>query len=128
MTRRTSQSPSPALAREMQLGGLRDVRHDRLAQANVKQNKHVGSSLEDFLKEEGILEEARTIAIKEAVAWQVQQAMAKEKITKVEMARRMKTSRAALDRLLDPGNGAVTLQTLTRAANAIGRGLRIELG
>jgi DNA-binding Xre family transcriptional regulator len=92
-----------------------------------RRNKHVGSSLEEFLKEEGILEEARIIAIKEAVAWQVQQAMAKEKITKVEMARRMKTSRAALDRLLDPGNGAVTLQTLSRAATAIGRGLRIEL-
>ncbi len=92
-----------------------------------KQNKHVGSSLDDFLKEEGVLEETRTIAIKEAVAWQVQQAMAKDNITKVEMARRMNTSRAALDRLLDPGNAAVTLQTLSRAANAIGRGLRIEL-
>jgi len=92
-----------------------------------KQNRHVGSSLDDFLKEDGILEETRTIAIKEAVAWQVQQAMEKDNITKVEMARRMKTSRAALDRLLDPGNGAVTLQTLSRAANAIGRGLRIEL-
>jgi antitoxin HicB len=92
-----------------------------------KQNKHVGSSLDEFLKEEGILEEARTIAIKEAVAWQVRQAMLKDNITKVEMARRMHTSRAALDRLLDPGNGAVTLQTLSRAANAIGRGLRIEL-
>ena len=53
--------------------------------------------------------------------------MLKDNITKVEMARRMHTSRAALDRLLDPGNGAVTLQTLSRAANAIGRGLRIEL-
>lgn len=92
-----------------------------------RHNKHVGSSLEDFLTEEGILEETRTMAIKETVAWQVQQAMEKEKITKVEMAKRMKTSRAALDRLLDPGNGAVTLQTLSRAANAIGRGLRIEL-
>jgi len=92
-----------------------------------KHNKHVGSSLDDFLKEEGILEETRALAIKEAVAWQVQQAMTKEKITKVEMAKRMKTSRAALDRLLDPGNGAVTLQTLSRAAHAIGRGLRIEL-
>jgi hypothetical protein len=92
-----------------------------------RQNKHVGSSLEDFLTEEGILEETRAMAIKETVAWQVQQSMEKEKITKVEMARRMKTSRAALDRLLDPGNGAVTLQTLSRAANAIGRGLRIEL-
>jgi poly(A) polymerase Pap1 len=92
-----------------------------------KQNKHVGSSLDDFLKEEGILEETRALAIKEAVAWQVQQAMTKEKISKVAMARRMNTSRAALDRLLDPGNSAVTLQTLSRAANAIGRGLRIEL-
>jgi hypothetical protein len=67
------------------------------------------------------------MAIKETVAWQVQQAMETEKITKVEMAKRMKTNRAALDRLLDPGNDAVTLQTLSRAANAIGRGLRIEL-
>lgn len=92
-----------------------------------KHNKHVGSSLDEFLKEEGVLAETRAIAIKEAVAWQVQQAMEKEKITKVEMARRMNTSRAALDRLLDPGNSAVTLQTLSRAANAIGRGLRIEL-
>jgi transcriptional regulator with XRE-family HTH domain len=67
------------------------------------------------------------IALKDAVAWQIQQAMEKEEITRVEMARRMKTSRAALDRLLAPGNGSVTLQTLTRAARAIGRDLRIEL-
>jgi len=92
-----------------------------------KPNKHIGSSLDDFLKEEGILEETRSMAIKEVVAWQVQQAMEKEQITKVEMARRMNTSRAALDRLLDPENSAVTLQTLSRAAHAIGRGLRIEL-
>lgn len=92
-----------------------------------KQNKHLGSSLDDFLKEEGILEETRTIAIKEAIAWQVQQAMLMDNISKVEMAKRMHTSRAAFDRLLDPGNGAVTLQTLSRAATAIGRGLRIEL-
>jgi antitoxin HicB len=92
-----------------------------------RRSVHVGSSLDDFLKEEGILEETRAVAIKEAIAWQVQQAMLKDKITKVEMARRMKTSRAALDRLLDPGNDSVTLQTLTRAAHAIGRELRIEL-
>lgn len=92
-----------------------------------KPNKHIGSSLDDFLESEGILEETRAIAIKEVLAWQIQQAMLKDKITKVEMARRMKTSRAALDRFLDPGNDAVTLQTLTRAANAVGRGLRIEL-
>jgi antitoxin HicB len=92
-----------------------------------KHNKHIGSSLDDFLKEEGILEETRAVALKETLAWQVQQAMKKDKITKVEMARRMNTSRAALDRLLDPGNASVTLQTLTRAAHAVGRDLRIEL-
>jgi hypothetical protein len=90
-------------------------------------NPHIGSSLDDFLKEEGLLEETRTIALKETLAWQVQQAMRTEKISKVEMARRMNTSRAALDRLLDPRNVSVTLQTLSRAAHAIGRDLRIEL-
>ena len=92
-----------------------------------KKNSHVGSSLGDFLREEGILEQTRAAALKEVIAWQVQQAMRKNKISKVEMARRMNTSRAALDRLLDPGNASVTLQTLCRAAHAIGRGLRIEL-
>jgi antitoxin HicB len=92
-----------------------------------QQNPHIGSSLDDFLRDEGVLEETRATAIKETVAWQVRQAMQKDKISKVEMARRMKTSRAALDRLLDPENNAVTLQTLVRAAHAIGRGLRIEL-
>jgi antitoxin HicB len=92
-----------------------------------KRNKHIGSSLDNFLKEEGVLEEARAIALKEAVAWQVQQAMETGKISKVEMARRMHTSRAALDRFLAPGNASVTLQTLTNAARAIGRDLRIEL-
>lgn len=93
----------------------------------MKPNPHIGSSLEDFLAEEGILDEARTIAIKETVAWQVQQAMEREHITKLEMAKRMKTSRASLNRLLDPTNSSVTLQTLSRAAQAIGRQLKIEL-
>jgi len=92
-----------------------------------KRNKHIGSSLEDFLKEGGILEETRAIMLKETLAWQVQQAMEKGKISKVETARRMNTSRSALDRPLDPGNSSVTLQTLTRAAHAVGRDLRIEL-
>jgi antitoxin HicB len=92
-----------------------------------KRNPHIGSSLDDFLKEDGIFEETRAIAIKEAIAWQVQQAMDAGKISKIEMARRMRTSRAALDRLLDPGNASVTLQTLSRAARAIGRDLRIEI-
>ena len=92
-----------------------------------KHNKHIGSSLDDFLKEVGILEETRAVALKETLVWQVKQAMEKDKITKVEMAKRMNTSRAALDRLLDPGNASVTLQTLARAARAIRRDLRIEL-
>ncbi|HTZ90298.1 MAG TPA: hypothetical protein VMA71_08155 [Alloacidobacterium sp.] len=96
-----------------------------------KRNSHIGSSLDDFLKEEGVLEETRAIALRETLAWQVEQAMKKAqgqmKINKVEMARRMNTSRAALDRLLDPGNASVTLQTLCKAARAIGRELRIEL-
>ena len=93
----------------------------------TKRSKHIGSSLDEFLKEDGILAETRAVALKDAIAWQVQQSMEKEKITKVEMARRMRTSRAALDRLLAPGNSSVTLQTLTRAARAVGRDLRIEL-
>jgi DNA-binding Xre family transcriptional regulator len=74
-----------------------------------------------------MLEEARATALKETLAWQVQKAMKKRKINKPEMARRMRTSRAALDRLLDPENTSVTLQTLCRAARAVGRDLRIEL-
>ena len=92
-----------------------------------KKNPHVGSSLDDFLKEEGILEQTRAAALKEVIAWQARQAMRKKRISKVEMARRMNTSRAALDRLLDPGNASVTLQTLCRAAQAVGRDLRVEL-
>lgn len=90
-------------------------------------NPHIGSSLDDFLKEEGILEETRAAALKEAVAWQVQRAMKRAISTLLIFARRMRTSRAAVDRLLDPGNSSVTLQTLCRAARAIGRDLRIEL-
>jgi len=92
-----------------------------------KKNPRIGSSLDRFLETEGILEGTRATALKEALAWQVQKAMKRAKINKAEMARRMKTSRAALDRVLDPGNASVTLQTLCRAARAIGRDLRIEL-
>ena len=93
----------------------------------TNQNPHIGSSLDDFLREEGILEEARSIAVKEALAWQVEQAMKREKITKAEMARRMQTSRAALDRLLDPKNTSVTLQHSSAQSHAVGSDLRTEL-
>ena len=90
-------------------------------------NKHVGSSFEDFLKEEGIYEAATTHAIKRVLAWQIEKAMSEQGISKTEMARRMKTSRAQLDRLLDPDNDKVQLDTMQRAAAAVGRSLRLEL-
>jgi len=89
-------------------------------------NRNIGSSLDDLLCEESILEEARAIAIKDAIAFQIQQTMKTENISKAEMARRMQTSRAALDRFLVPGNASITLHTLFRAARAVGRDLRIR--
>ncbi|PHS42069.1 MAG: Fis family transcriptional regulator [Robiginitomaculum sp.] len=87
----------------------------------------VGSSFDDFLKEEGLYEEVQAIAIKRVIAWQITQEMEKQAITKKEMAARMKTSRSQLDRLLDPNNDNVKLATLGRAARAVGRSLRLEL-
>ena len=90
-------------------------------------NKHIGSNFDDFLEEEGILAEAEAVAIKRVIAFQVEQMMKDQHLSKTEMSRRMKTSRAALDRLLDPTNQAVTLQTLDRAAHALGKRLQISL-
>ena len=90
-------------------------------------NKHIGSGFDDFLEEEGLLAEAEAVAIKRVIAFQVEQMMMEQKLSKTEMSRRMKTSRAALDRLLDPANQAVTLQTLDRAARALGKRLQISL-
>lgn len=88
--------------------------------------KHMGSSIDDFLKEEGIFEEAQAEAVKEVVAWQLAEAMKKNKISKARMARLLKTSRTQVDRLLDPKND-VTLSSLQRAAAMVGRRVRIEL-
>ena len=90
-------------------------------------NPHFGSSFEDFLKEEGIADEVNSAAIKHVLAWQIEREMKRQGITKVEMARRMGTSRAHLDRLLDPKNDKVQIDTVQRAASAIGRKLRLEL-
>ncbi len=95
--------------------------------AKKKRNPHWGSTLDEFHEEEGVLEEFRAIAIKEVIAWQIEQAMKKKKLSKNKMAELMDTSRAQLDRLLDPKGGNVTLDTLQRAANVLGRELRIEL-
>lgn len=89
--------------------------------------RHVGSDFDEFLKEEGLLEEVERVAIKRVVAYQVGQYMLNQGLTKTEMARRMHTSRASLDRLLDPENSSITLQTLERAARALGRRLHIAL-
>lgn len=92
-----------------------------------KASPHRGSSLDEFLAEEGILEEATAKAAKKALAWQFAQAMKEQNVTKAALARRMKTSRAQLDRLLDPENQSVTLKTLARAAEILGMRMQIEL-
>ena len=89
--------------------------------------KNIGSSFDSWLREEGTYEEVTATAIKRVLARQVAAAMKEEQLSKAEMARRMQTSRAALDRLLDPEYDAVTLSTLRKAAAAVGRELRLEL-
>ena len=88
--------------------------------------KHMGSGIDDFLKKEGIFEEAQAQAIKEVVAWQLAEAMKKRKISKNKMATLLKTSRTQVDRLLDPKND-ITLSSLQRAAAMVGRKVSIEL-
>ena len=93
----------------------------------AKKNPRLGSKFEDYLAEEGLLEEVTTTAMKRVLAWQIAQQMKKRRVTKSAMAKRMKTSRAALDRLLDAQNTSVTLQTMGRAAAALGLELKITL-
>ena len=89
--------------------------------------KNLGSSFDDFLEDEGLLEEVTATAVKRYVASELAEKMAEQNISKSEMARRMQTSRSALDRLLDPDNSSVTLQTLQAAAKALGGRIRVEL-
>jgi DNA-binding Xre family transcriptional regulator len=90
-------------------------------------NKHVGSSFDDFLAEEGLSAEANAIAIKRVIAWQLEEARKRRKINKADMAKRMGTSRAQLDRVLDAESPGLTLDTLTKAAAAVGKRVKIEL-
>ncbi len=92
-----------------------------------KQNPHIGGTLEDLLKEDGIGEEVMVVSIKRTIALQIEQEMASQYISKSEMARRMKTSASQLARLLDPENNRIQLDTLVKAASAVGRSLRVEL-
>ena len=89
--------------------------------------KNIGSSFDGWLREEGIYKEVAASAIKRVLARQLEVAMKEQSVSKAEMARRMRTSRAALDRLLDPEHAAITLSTLRKAAAAVGRQLRLEL-
>ena len=86
----------------------------------------VGSSFDDFLAEDGMLQAAEARAIKRVVSWELREALKRHKFTKVTLARRMGTSRAALERLLDPGNISLTLSVLTKAAHALGKRVRVE--
>lgn len=97
------------------------------AKPRTKSNPHLGSSLDSFLEGEGLLEEAEAVAIKRSIALQLGDLMASANLSKSEAAGRLKTSRAAVDRLLDPNNTSVTLLTLNRAARAFGRRLNIQL-
>jgi len=95
--------------------------------SSLMKKKNIGSSFDSWLREEGIYEEVSANSIKRVVARQVEAAMQENGLSKTEMARRMRTSRAALDRLLDPQNDAVTLITLRKAAAVVGREIRLEL-
>ncbi len=88
---------------------------------------HVGSTFDSFLEEEGIREEVEAVAVKRVIAWQLADAMRKKKKTKQALAKELHTSRSQLDRLLDPQNIAVSLDTITRAANALGKRLVIRI-
>ena len=92
-----------------------------------KKKGRVGSSFEDYLTEEGTLEETNTTAVKRVLAWQLEQAMEKQQISKRALAAAMNTSRSQLDRILDPDNDHIRLDTLTAAARVLGLSLRIEL-
>jgi antitoxin HicB len=92
-----------------------------------RKKSRIGSSFDDFLKDEGVYNEVETVAVKRVIAWQLGEAMKARRMSKLQMARRMKTSRSQLDRLLDPSHSGVTLETLARAAQVLGRHIRVEL-
>jgi len=91
-------------------------------------NKHLGSDFDDFLREQDFLARAQAVAVKRVLAFQIEREMTKKGLTKVEMATRMRTSRTAVDRLLDPENASITLNTLEKAALVLGKKLNIRLG
>jgi antitoxin HicB len=93
----------------------------------LKMNQHKGSTFESFLEEENLLDHAEAVAIKHVIAYQIRQGMDAKELTKPAMATKMKTSRSAIDRLLDPENTSVTLTTLTKIAHLLGKKLQLQL-
>ncbi len=93
----------------------------------MNSKEHLGSSFDSFLAEEGLADEVAAIAAKRILVWRLEDTMNRDGITKSELARRMSTTRATVDRLLDPNNPSVTLHTLLKAAAAIGRRLELDL-
>lgn len=89
--------------------------------------RNIGSNFDDFLAEEGMLEEVTAVAVKRVIAWQIEQEMTAQRITKTAMAKKMRTSRASLNRLLDENDTSLTLTTLAGAAAALGRRIKLEL-
>lgn len=89
--------------------------------------KNIGSSFDDFLQEESLLESSTAVALKRVIAWQIDQEMKAQKLTKTELAKRMHTSRAALNRLLDENDASLTLTTLASAAAALGKNINLQL-
>ncbi len=92
----------------------------------MKKKKILESTLDDLLEEDGTLAEAEALAVKRVIVWQVKEAMSRKKLNKMAIAKKMKTSRAAFDRLLDSSNTSVTLLTLNKAAGVLGKRLRVE--
>ena len=95
--------------------------------AQKEQKMKTGSSLDDFLEEDGLLQEATLEAQKRVLAWQIAQEMDRQHITKAELARRMATSRSSLDRMLDPEHPSITLATMYKAAKSLGKNLEVRL-
>ncbi len=92
-----------------------------------ERHKHIGSDFDDFSKENGLLEDVESVAIKRVIAYEIEKAMKSLHLTRTMMAKRMHTSRSALERLFDPENESLTLNTLNRAATVLGRKLKVEL-
>jgi antitoxin HicB len=97
------------------------------AKKNQQRFDHTGSTFDSFLEEEGIREEVEAVAIKRVLAWQLEQEMKRQQKTKQAMAKQLRTSRSQLDRLLDPRNASVTLDTMSRAARALGKRLIVRV-